>query len=276
MSAQAAGAAGTTATATGTTATGTSATDAKSGPFTLAIDIGGTGLKASVLDASGRPVVDRARRPTTYPSPPAKLVADLVTLVEALPAYDRVSVGFPGMVRDGRVLSAPHFVTAKGPGSKVLPELVDAWAKVDLAAALGEALERPVRVVNDADLQGCAVVKGHGLELVVTLGTGFGTAVFLHGHLAPHLEISQHPLRKDRTYNQELGDAARRRLGAKRWSKRVSAALRTLDALMFYDALFVGGGNARHLTVDLGPKATLIDNQAGIVGGIKLWERRIN
>jgi polyphosphate glucokinase len=249
---------------------------ATSGPFTLAIDIGGTGLKASVLDATGRPVVDRTRRPTTYPSPPAKLVAELVALVEPLPAFDRVSVGFPGMVRAGRVLSAPHFVTATGPGSKVLPELVDAWAHVDLATALSEALERPVRVVNDADLQGCAVVRGHGLELVVTLGTGFGTAVFLQGHLAPHLEISQHPLRKDRTYDQELGDMARRRLGAKRWGRRVRSALQTLDALMFYDAVFVGGGNARHLTVDLGPKATLIDNRAGIVGGIKLWERRIN
>jgi polyphosphate glucokinase len=245
------------------------------GPFTLAIDIGGTGLKAMVLDALGGPVSDRVRRPTTYPAPPAKLVADLAELVQPLPPFDRVSVGFPGMVRDGRVLSAPHFVTAKGPGSKVVPELVEAWARVDLAAALGEALQRPVRVVNDADLQGVAVVAGHGLELVVTLGTGFGTAIFQAGHLAPHLELSQHPFRKGRSYNEVVGDAARRRIGNKRWSKRVRSALQTLDALMFYDAVYVGGGNARHVCLDLGPKATTVDNRAGMLGGIKLWDRRI-
>ena len=264
MSAQAgAGESGTTGAATG------------SGPFTLAIDIGGTGLKAMVLDAIGQPVSDRVRCPTTYPAPPAKLVADLVDLVRPLPAHDRVSVGFPGMVRDGRVLTAPHFVTAKGPGSAIVAELVDAWAHQDLAASLEEALGRPVRVVNDADLQGVAVVSGHGLELVVTLGTGLGTAIFQGGHVAPHLELSHHPFRKGRTYNEVVGDAARRRIGNRRWSKRVRSALETLDALMFYDVVYVGGGNARHVTVDLGPKARTIDNRAGMLGGIKLWDRRV-
>lgn len=272
MSAQAATAASAPTDAPGPTA----APAAHDGPYTLAIDIGGTGLKAMVLDSLGQPVTDRVRRPTTYPAPPAKLVSDLAELVRPLPAYDRVSVGFPGMVRDGRVLSAPHFVTAKGPGTAIVAKLVDAWSRTDLGAALGEALQRPVRVVNDADLQGVAVVTGNGLELVVTLGTGFGTGIFQGGHLVPHLEFSHHPLRKGRTYNEVLGEAARRRIGNKRWSKRVRAALETLDALMFYDAVYVGGGNARHLTVDLGTKATTIDNRAGMLGGIKLWDRRVN
>src|SRR4051812_34726919 len=124
------------------------------GPFTLAYDIGGTGLKASVLDATGAPVTERARIPTTYPAPPAKLVADLQGLVAKVPHFDRISAGFPGMVRKGRVLSAPHFVTAKGPGSDVVPELVSAWYGFDLASALSESLGAPARVVNDADLQG--------------------------------------------------------------------------------------------------------------------------
>jgi polyphosphate glucokinase len=166
-------------------------------------------------------------------------------------------------------------VTAKGPGTTIVPELVDAWAHQDLAAALEAVLGQPVRVVNDADLQGVAVVSGHGLELVVTLGTGLGTAIFQGGHVAPHLELSHHPFRKGLTYNEVVGDAARRRIGNKRWSKRVRSALETLDALMFYDVVYVGGGNARHVTVDLGPKARTIDNRAGMLGGIKLWDRRI-
>src|SRR5580698_3013098 len=88
-------------------------------PFTLAIDIGGTGLKASVLDAAGAMVADRVKIPTTYPLPPNKLVDDLVRLTQPLPKYDRISAGFPGMIREGHVLTAPHFVCKSGPGSDI-------------------------------------------------------------------------------------------------------------------------------------------------------------
>lgn len=242
-------------------------------PATLAIDVGGTGLKASVLDASGAMVVDRLRVDTTYPCPPEGLVSRLHELVRPLPAYDRVSVGFPGMVRGGRVLSAPHFVTVSGPGSEVSPELRRAWEGFDLAGALEGQLGRPTRVVNDADLQGAAVVEGKGLEFVITLGTGFGTALFLEGCLCPHLELAHHPFRKGETYNQQLGDAARTRIGDAKWNRRVKRAVETLEALLFYDRLYVGGGNSRRVTVDLGPRAALVDNAAGILGGIKLWDR---
>src|ERR1700722_19878067 len=97
------------------------------GPMTLAIDIGGTGLKASVLDAQGAMVADRVLVKTSYPCSPTKLVDDLVALVAPLPAVDRVSAGFPGMVRKGVVLSAPHFVTDAGPGTKVDDSLVTQW-----------------------------------------------------------------------------------------------------------------------------------------------------
>ena len=241
-------------------------------PTTLAIDIGGSGLKASVLDAHGAMAADRVRVPTTYPLPPHKLVDDLVALVRPLPSFDRVSAGFPGVVRKGRVLTAHNLVTASGPGSAVLPELVEAWTGFDLAGELARRLGRPTKVVNDADLQGAAVVSGRGLELVVTLGTGFGTGLYFDGRLAPHLELAHHPLRKDRTYEEELGDAARRQVGNKKWSGRVEFAVQTLHTLLNYDHLYVGGGNAKHLTVDLGPKVTVVSNTAGIFGGIKLWD----
>jgi polyphosphate glucokinase len=240
---------------------------------TLAIDVGGTGLKASVLDQSGAMEVDRVRVATSYPCPPTKLVETLRQLVQPLPAYDRVSAGFPGMVRDGCVLSAPHFVTVSGPGSKTVADLVEAWSGFDLAAALEAALGKPTKVVNDADLQGAAVVKGKGLELVVTLGTGVGTGLFFHGRLTPHMELAHHPLHKDESYNEYIGNAARKSVGDKKWNKRVKLAVETLDALFFYDHVYIGGGNSKCITADLGPKATIVDNSAGILGGIKLWDR---
>jgi polyphosphate glucokinase len=242
------------------------------GPATLAVDIGGTGIKASVLDAAGTMMVDRVRVKTPHPCPPDVLVDAVCGLAQGLPPFDRVSAGFPGMVRQGRVVTAPNLSTSRGAGSPVLEELVTAWRGFDLASVLAERTGKPARVVNDADLQGLGVVKGVGLELVVTLGTGMGTSFFLDGQLAPHLELAHHPFRKGETYEQQIGEAARLRIGNKRWSKRVAVAVETLDALMLYDRLYVGGGNAKHLKVDLGDTATLVGNTGAILGGLRLWD----
>jgi polyphosphate glucokinase len=256
-----------------------SITDSPTRPYTLAIDIGGTGLKASVLDATGAMVAKRVRVPTRYPMPPTGedgIVVALTALVASLPPADRASVGFPGMVRRGMVLSAPHFSTRRGPGSPVDPDLVRAWSRFDMASALTEVLGLPTKVANDADVQGAAVVSGSGLELVITLGTGFGTAVFLDGRLLPHLEIAHQQFRKGETFNEQLGEAARKEVGDGRWNRRVRKAIDALDALMFFDRLYVGGGNARRVVRDdLGEmlaRTTVVDNSAGILGGIKLWE----
>lgn len=241
-------------------------------PFTLAIDIGGTGLKASVLDSDGTMVADRVRVDTTYPCPPMKLVDDLAALVAPLPTAERVSAGFPGMVRKGHVLSAPHFVTISGPGSAVDERLVEKWAAFDLAGALRRRLGKPTRVANDADLQGAAVIKGDGLELVVTLGTGVGSAFFYESRLLPHFEFAHAPFRKDESFNEQIGDAARKAIGNQRWNRRVRKAISVFRALTFFDQCYVGGGNSRRVTVDLGADVSIIDNSAGILGGIKLWE----
>jgi len=244
------------------------------GPLTLAIDIGGTGLKASVLDAHGAMVADRVVVKTTYPCSPTKLVDDLAALVAPLPPADRVSAGFPGMMRKGRVLSAPHFVTEGGPGTKVDDELVTQWDHFDLAGALKKRLGKPTKVANDADLQGAAVVSGKGLKLVITLGTGVGTALFFDGRLLPHLEFAHHPFRKGETYNEQLGDATRKEIGNGRWNKRARRAVDTLRALSFFDHCYIGGGNSKHLTGDLPADVSTVDNTAGILGGIKLWGGR--
>lgn len=248
-------------------------------PFTLSIDIGGTGLKASVLDAAGTMVADRVRIPTTYPVPPDGengLVGRLESLVEKLPEADRVSAGFPGMVRGGVVLGAAHFLSKAGPGSEIDPDLQRAWDHFDLAAALQRSTGKPTRVANDADVQGLAVVRGEGLELVLTLGTGFGSAFFLDGALMPHIEIAHQPFRKGETYNQQVGELARKDVGDERWNRRVIKALDNMAAQFFYDHLYLGGGNARRVNRDgLGDRLehiTIVDNRAGILGGIKLWQ----
>ncbi len=218
----------------------------------------------------------RVRVPTTYPMSPDLLVSTLTKLVAKLPEGDRVSCGFPGMVRQGHVLSAPHFVCTKGPGTKIDPELVTAWSDFDLAGALGKSIGKPCRVANDADVQGAAVVHGNGFEVVITLGTGFGTAFFMDGSLMPHLEFAHLEFRKGETFNEQIGEAARKKVGDERWNKRVRKAIAYLDALSFFDHLYIGGGNGPRVNRrDLGEvleRITVVDNKAGILGGIKLWD----
>jgi polyphosphate glucokinase len=242
---------------------------------TLAIDIGGTGLKASVLDEAGQMDCDRVRIPTPYPLSPQKLVTVLEDLIKPLPAFDRVSAGFPGMVRGGRILSAPHFVSPDGPGGTPAPKLVAAWGRFDLESELSRITGKPTKVANDADIQGAAVVAGKGFEAVLTLGTGVGTAFFFDGRLLPHFEFSHTPFRKGNTYNEELGEAARQSVGNRKWQKRVAEAIDTFRTLTFFDHCYIGGGNSARVTFDLPADVTLVDNRAGLLGGIKLWERAL-
>jgi polyphosphate glucokinase len=225
---------------------------------TLAIDVGGTGLKASVVDEKGELVTERARVDTPVGAAPQEIVAVLGRLVAPLGAYDRVSVGFPGVVRDGRVLTAANLGN-------------DGWRRFDLAGALAAALGKPVRVANDADVQGLAVIAGKGVEVVVTLGTGFGTGLYLDGRLAPHLELAHHPFRNGETYDQQLGNVARKKVGLERWNKRVRKALTNIRILTTFDHLYVGGGNAKRIDFALDPDITIISNDAGLSGGVALW-----
>lgn len=238
---------------------------------TLSIDVGGTGLKASVLDSKGVMITDRVRIATPYPCPPRTLVDSLVSLVKGLD-YHRVSVGFPGLVRHGRVIQVPS-MSRKTYGGPEDPELAQQWHGFDLATALAQAFKVPVKVANDADVQGCAVAQGDGFEFVMTLGTGIGTAVFSNGKLLPHMELSHAPFRKGESFDIALGNEARKRIGDRRWTKLVVKAVRAFDDFLFFDKIYIGGGNAKKVTeVDFGPKAEIIPNTAGILGGIRIWD----
>jgi len=215
-------------------------------------------VKASVLDKNGRMLHDRLRVDTPKKVTPRQLVGLIAGLIPTLPRFDRVSVGFPGVVRNGVVLTAPNLGT-------------DRFHRFNLARALERRLGKPVRVENDADVQGLAVVKGKGVEMVITLGTGFGSSIFIDGHLGPHLELAHHVFRKDKTYEDELGEAARERDGDQTWQRHVREAIESLRNLTNFDHLYVGGGNSRLLNGALPRDVSVVSNTAGILGGVRLW-----
>jgi polyphosphate glucokinase len=243
---------------------------------TLAIDCGGSGIKGSVLDEAGAMVAARVRLPTPYPLPPERLVETLQGLAAQLPEFDRVTVGMPGMIRHGVVVATPHYVTRRGPRSKRVPELVAAWDHFDARAALADAFGRPALVLNDAEVHGAGVVRGEGLEVVWTLGTGLGCAVFDAGRLAPHLELSHAPVRRDVVFDTYIGDRDRRSLGNARWSRRVGRAVQVMRPVFRWDVLYLGGGNAKRVApgrlAELGPEVVVVPNAAGILGGVRAWE----
>lgn len=243
---------------------------------TLSIDIGGSGIKASVLDQHGVLIVDRVRVDTPYPCPPERLVSTIADLICELPTAHRASVGFPGLVRDGQVLGVPSLSRLTYDASPD-PALAAQWFGFNLAHALAHVLNVPALVVNDADMHGCAVISGVGMEFVVTLGTGVGTALFYDGLLLPHLELSHGPFRGKKTFDMALGNVERKQIGKKKWVKRVREAIADFDNVIVFDRLYVGGGNAKHLEVaDVGPKGEIVPNAAGVIGGVRLWDMVAN
>ncbi len=235
---------------------------APSAPRTLCIDIGGTGIKTLVVGTDARPLTARRKVDTPRPATPRALVKAILELANQQGAFDRVSVGFPGVVRRGVVETAFN--------------LHKSWIGVDIDRLLTRELGRPVRAANDADVQGLGAIRGKGVELVVTLGTGFGSALFMDGRLVPNMQLAHHAGWNAKTYEEELGNAARKKAGRKRWNKRLRKAIATLDALFNYDRLYIGGGNATRIRIDLPDKVRIVSNVEGLLGGVALWNGREN
>ncbi|MDF3071415.1 MAG: polyphosphate glucokinase [Polyangiaceae bacterium] len=232
--------------------------DGPSASRTLCIDIGGTGVKMIVLDPSGEPINARARELTPKPATWSAVLDLIRSMLRQQPSFDRISVGYPGVVQHGVTLTAVN--------------LDPSWIGKNLQTELEVIAGVPTRVINDADLQGYGVIEGVGVEMVLTLGTGVGSALFLDGHLVPNLELGHHPFQKDKTYEERLSDAQLKEHGKQKWSKRVGDMIDTLSAIFNYDRLHIGGGNAEHIRIDLPDNVSLFDNVDGMTGGIALWE----
>lgn len=224
----------------------------------LSIDIGGTGIKASLLDLEGNVLVDYKKTNTPSPADPDNILKSIVQLVQDFPEFDAISAGFPGYVRDGIVHTAPNLDN-------------EAWKFTNLNERLEKALGKPARVVNDADLQGLGIAGGKGLEMVMTLGTGFGTALILNGVLLPHLELAHLPVKKDKDYDAYIGEKALQEIGEKKWNKRMQKVLYTFRTVINYDALYISGGNAKRLSFPLDDNVKIVSNRDGIKGGARLW-----
>jgi polyphosphate glucokinase len=229
----------------------------KDRPITLAIDIGGTGVKTMLLDDGGKAISERLRVPTPQPPTPENVMEALDKLRKQVAGFDRVSIGFPGVIKDGVTCTAAN--------------LDASWIGFPFASAIRKRWRKPVRMANDAAVQGFAAIRGKGVELVLTLGTGLGSALYTNGHLCPGLELGHHPWRKGHTYEDYLGKSGYEKHGKKKWNKHLAKAIAQTALTFNWDHLYIGGGNAKHITLDPDPKITLISNEDGILGGAALW-----
>ena len=225
----------------------------------LAIDIGGSRIKATILDMEATILMDYVRAQTPPAASPDQVLQVIAELTKDFKEYTKVSVGFPGYVKKGIVYTATNLSTEK-------------WKGFDLKKALSKMLKQPARVINDADLQGLGIAKGNGLEMVVTLGTGFGTALLMDGILLPHLEVAHHPLSKERDYDQYIGKKALEEVGIERWNKRMKKVIEVLKTVFNYDHLYISGGNAKKITFKLEDNISIVSNVDGIKGGARLWQ----
>ncbi|HVW73508.1 MAG TPA: ROK family protein [Rhizomicrobium sp.] len=226
----------------------------------LCIDVGGTGLKAAVISPRGTYLVKRHRIKTPKRRKPRDIVKALADLVAPMGSFDRVTIGFPGVVKHGRVISAPHFGTRD-------------WHGFDLQGAMQKKLGKPVKLLNDADVQGLAVIQGKGLELVCTLGTGFGTAWFRDGELMPHMDLAHLVIRKKDDFDIYVGDKTKRKLGNTHWNRRIRKLIGVLETVFAYDRLYLGGGNSRCVKFKLPRNVAIVSNDAGMEGGAFAWSR---
>jgi polyphosphate glucokinase len=225
----------------------------------LSIDIGGSRIKGTVLNQAGEMLMDYAKIDTPSSSDPNHVIESIQKLTKDFLPYHKVSIGFPGYVRNGVVFTAPNLGTEK-------------WKGVELGKLLSEKLGKPVRLLNDADLQGLGIVQGNGFEIMVTLGTGFGTALLINGNLLPHFEIAHHPVSKDRDYDEYIGQRALEDVGEERWNKRIRKVIAIFKTVFNYDHLYIGGGNSKKISFPLDDNITLVTNKEGIKGGAKLWQ----
>ena len=227
----------------------------------LSIDIGGTNIKACLLSPTGELLTDFKKTPTPQKSTPEAVLEGIKKISKEFKAFEKISIGFPGYVKFGVVQTAPNLAENE-------------WANVDLAQQVSNLFGKPVRLINDADQQGLGIVGGEGLEIVFTLGTGFGTSILFDGELLPHLELAHLPVNKKEDYDDFIGDRGFEKVGKKKWNKRLKYIIEIYKTVFNYDKLYIGGGNANEINFELEKNITLVTNKDGIKGGAKLWSAK--
>ena len=214
----------------------------------LAVDVGGSHVKILVSGTG-----ETSRRFDSGPTlTPEAMVAGVLELSQGW-QYAAIAIGYPGPVREGKPSAQPHNLGA-------------GWVGYDYEAALG----RPVRITNDAAMQALGSYQG-GRMLFLGLGTGLGSAMVVHGKLAP-MELAHLPYRKKRTYEDYLGERGFARLGLEKWRRHVGAVVELFRAALEPDDIVLGGGNVHKLD-ELPSRVRRGDNDNAFLGGFRLWER---
>ncbi|MBC7654618.1 MAG: ROK family protein [Oligoflexus sp.] len=225
----------------------------------LALDIGGSHIKSTILNVEGKMDIEYQKIATPKNATPDDVITAIETLIKDFSNYDKISVGFPGFIKNGVVKTAPNLNN-------------EAFKNFNLSQAIASKFKKPVRLVNDADMQGLGVISRVGLEMVITLGTGFGTALFMDGKLLPHLELAHLPVREGIDYDAFIGDKALDKDGIKVWNTKIKGVLETFNNVINYDSLFLSGGNAKRINFDLDDNIKVVGNRDGIRGGMFLWK----
>ena len=227
----------------------------------LAIDIGGTHIKATILNDDGKFLKEYEIEKTPQPSSPEKVMAVIEDIAKRFPEYDKITAGSPGYIKNGIVKTAPKL------GNFL-------WKDYDLCKQLESVLRKPSILINDADLQGLSLASGKGVEMIITLGTGFGSAILNDGVLMPHIELPVLPITATKSYNDYVGEAALLEIGKEKWNKRMKKVIGILKTVFNYDHLYISGGNARLLTFELDKNISIDDNKEGITGAAVLWKQK--
>lgn len=214
----------------------------------LVIDIGGTHVKVRMTGQE---------EPQKIPSGPTMTPRRMVAAVRRVTRdwkYDRISIGYPGPVLQGRPLAEPR-------------NLGGGWLGFDFEKALG----RPVRLINDAAMQALGSYRG-GRMLFLGLGTGLGSSLIVDGAIEP-MELAHLPYRKGKTYEDYVGLRGLERLGKKKWRKAVIDVVELLRKAFAVEDVVLGGGNAKELKSP--PAGTRLgDNGNAFLGGLRLWENK--
>jgi polyphosphate glucokinase len=233
----------------------------------LGIDIGGSGIKGAPVDVdSGNLLAPRFRLPTPDPAKPRPVAETLGEVARHFAWSGSIGCGFPAVVQSGVVRSAAN--------------IHEKWIGVDARALFSETCGCMATVINDADAAGLAEMtfgagQGRkGVVLVITIGTGLGSALFIDGHLLPNTELGHIEIDGEDA-EKGASDAARQREGLswKRWGKRFNKYLDTLEYLFSPDLIILGGGISKdhdkfmpflNLRAEVQPAKLL--NEAGIIG----------
>ncbi|HEX7492028.1 MAG TPA: ROK family protein [Candidatus Limnocylindrales bacterium] len=267
------------------------AMDSRPGDLAIGIDFGGSGIKGAVVDIrTGELVGDRLRIATPKPSIPSEVVVVMGTLVKRLlepwtadgtgsmtpsdAAALPVGVGIPAATRSGVVLTAANIDSA--------------WIGYEAEREMGLAMGRPVAIGNDADVAGLAELRfgagrrQRGTIIVLTIGTGMGTAIFADGRLLPNTELG-HLEMKGRDAEERVAESARDRLnlGWKEWAAGFNDYLLMMERLFWPDLFILGGGASKrsdnymqYLTVKTPIAIATMKNNAGIVGGALIAQEK--